>query len=302
MTALFGYELEFMVTTGEFEPAHDGPAYSPHALVPLDAFVADVFRDCAANGLELGQLHAEYGPAQMELSLAATDPVTAADRSCWPAGRCGRRRSATDCSSASPRCRPSSRQIEVWMGQPARRDPRRTGRRRCGVRRGPPARPPRRRRGDGAQPRFARAPATGLFRRCVRLLGGGEPEAPLRYSPGSPLLGAGHANMELKTSDASANPYLSLAAGAAGPADGLVLPPAVRVDPASLTAQDRAARGIAALPSTPAEQESALTGSRVADALGPRLTDAFLAVRRSDAAAAAGRELDDVLAGLRWRY
>src|SRR4029079_3320799 len=47
-------------------------------------------------------------------------------------------------------------------------------------------------------------------------------EAPLRYIPGTSLLGAGHANVELKTSDASANPYLALtavlAAGAAGDA------------------------------------------------------------------------------------
>ena len=68
------------MTTGDFEPAHPGPAYSPHALVPIDGFVADVLRDCAANGLPLGQLHAEYGPAQMELSIGAADPVTAADR------------------------------------------------------------------------------------------------------------------------------------------------------------------------------------------------------------------------------
>ena len=68
------------MTTEDFVPAHPGPAYSPHALVPLDGFVADVLHDCAANGLPLGQLHAEYGPAQMELSLGAADPVTAADR------------------------------------------------------------------------------------------------------------------------------------------------------------------------------------------------------------------------------
>jgi glutamine synthetase len=80
LSAQVGYEMEFTVTTGDFEPGHPGPAYSPHALVPIDAFVADVLRDCAANGLPLGQLHAEYGPAQVELSIAAADPVTAADR------------------------------------------------------------------------------------------------------------------------------------------------------------------------------------------------------------------------------
>src|SRR5919108_1860656 len=84
LTARVGYELEFGVYAeggpDELQPAHPGPAYSPHALVPIDGFIADVLRDCAANGLELNQLHAEYGPAQVELSLAATDPVTAADQ------------------------------------------------------------------------------------------------------------------------------------------------------------------------------------------------------------------------------
>jgi hypothetical protein len=40
----------------------------------------------------------------------------------------------------------------------------------------------------------------------------------------------------------------------------------------------------------------------VGDALGRELVGAFLAVRRSDAQGATGMEIDDVLAGLRWRY
>ena len=77
-------------------------------------------------------------------------------------------------------------------------------------------------------------------------------EAPLRYIPGTSLLGAGHANVELKTSDASANPYLALAAllaaGAAGIADGLELPPPVQADPGTWSDDERAEHGIVALP------------------------------------------------------
>ncbi|MGQ0576501.1 MAG: glutamine synthetase, partial [Pseudonocardia sp.] len=132
-------------------------------------------------------------------------------------------------------------------------------------------------------------------------------EAPLRYVPGTGFLGADHANVELKTSDASANPYLALAAllaaGAAGIADGLALPPPVQSDPGGWSAQDREARGIAELPQTQPEQEAALVANpRLPGVLGPELLGAFLAVRRSDAAAAQGRETEDVLAGLRWRY
>jgi glutamine synthetase len=54
---------------------------------------------------------------------------------------------------------------------------------------------------------------------------------------------------------------------------------------------------------TPAEQEEALSGSkRLTAVLGEQLLGAFLAVRRSDAAWAADRPLDDVVAAHRWRY
>jgi glutamine synthetase len=77
----------------------------------------------------------------------------------------------------------------------------------------------------------------------------------------------------------------------------------VQSDPGTWTAEARESAGIAPLPSTPAEQDAALTDSpRIGAVLGPELLGAFLAVRRSDAAAARGRESDDVLADLRWRY
>lgn len=315
LTALVGYEMEFMVTTGDGEPAHDGPAYSPHALVPLDGFVADVLRDCAANGLEIGQLHAEYGPAQMELSLAAADPVTAADRQLLArqtlrgaARKHGLRLSFAPLPAATAAGNGWHIHTSIWRdgsnllaGTPD--GPGVEGAAYvAGILRDLPAVAAVTAPSIGSLARLR----PGFFAGAYACWGVENREAPLRYIPGSPLLGAGHANVELKTSDASANPYLALAAvlaaGAAGLADELVLPPAVQVDPGALTPQDRSARGIVGLPSTPAEQEAALVGSRVADALGPLLTGAFLAVRRSDAAAAAGQELDDVLAGLRWRY
>ena len=76
-----GYELEFFVghDSDELRPAHRGPAYSPQALLEIDEFLVALLRDLNANGLEIGQLHAEYGLAQVELSLLASDPVSAAD-------------------------------------------------------------------------------------------------------------------------------------------------------------------------------------------------------------------------------
>src|SRR5438876_8419658 len=76
-----GYEIEFFIGADSDDPvpAHSGPAYSPHALLQVDEFAAQLLRDLESNGLEIGQLHAEYGLAQVELSLPATDPVSAAD-------------------------------------------------------------------------------------------------------------------------------------------------------------------------------------------------------------------------------
>ncbi|MGH3843006.1 MAG: glutamine synthetase, partial [Pseudonocardiaceae bacterium] len=83
-----GYEMEFVLTQvgdpdgSDAEPrlAYQAPCYSPHALLEVDEFVADLLTDLAANGVPVNQLHAEYGPAQVELSIVASDPITAADQ------------------------------------------------------------------------------------------------------------------------------------------------------------------------------------------------------------------------------
>src|SRR6185437_11646965 len=76
-----GYELEWFVghAGGELAPAHAGPVYSPHAMLAVDEFAAQLLADLAANGISVGQLHAEYGLAQMEVSIGVSDPVAAAD-------------------------------------------------------------------------------------------------------------------------------------------------------------------------------------------------------------------------------
>jgi glutamine synthetase len=322
LTARIGYELEFGVYRDDPDhpdtlvPAHPGPAYSPHALVSIDGFISDVLRDCAANGLELGQLHAEYGPAQVEMSLAATDPVTAADRQLLArqtlraaAHKHGLRLSFAPLPTLDAAGNGWHIHSSLWrdgenllVGTPDGPGP------------------------DGAAyiagllrdlPAVAAVTAPslgslarlrpGFFAGAFTFWGVENREAPLRYVPGSDLLGADHANVELKTSDASANPYLAvavlLAAGAAGVAEGLTLPPAVQSDPGSWDEAQRDAHGIAPLPATPQEQEAALTGNaRIAGVLGDDLLGAFLAVRRSDAASAEGRPVDEILAVLRWRY
>jgi glutamine synthetase len=112
-------------------------------------------------------------------------------------------------------------------------------------------------------------------------------EAPIRVA--STFAGAEEAttNAELKSCDASCNPYLALggliAAGLDGIQRGLELPEPVEHDPAGLSDGERARRGIAPLPANQAEALDALARDAVlTEALGPVLTESYLAVRRSE--------------------
>jgi len=315
-----GYEMEFVVSRAdggeELAPAHPGPAYSPHALLVIDEFVGTLLRDLAANGVPLGQLHAEYGQAQVEISLGAADPVTAADRqllarqTVHAAARAhGLRTSFAPLVTATGVGNGWHLHTSVWRDGVNLL---------AGDQRGPGA------GGTGylagllrdlpalaavtapSVPSLARL-RPGYFAGAYQFWGVENREAPLRYVPGSDLLGVGHANVELKVCDASANPYLALAvviaAGVAGLQDGAELPPSVLSDPGTWSEQERTERGLALLPTTPQEQESALLASeRIRGVLGDDLLGAFLAVRRSDAAWAADRTTEDVVAAHRWRY
>ncbi|MGH3823068.1 MAG: glutamine synthetase [Pseudonocardiaceae bacterium] len=321
-----GYEMEFMLTQASdlddgAEPrlAYQAPAYSPHALLAVDEFIADLLADLAANGVPVNQLHAEYGQAQVELSIVASDPITAADRqllarqtihaaarahglracfaplftvagmgngwhlhtSVWRAGR----NLLASGSAAADRPGPDG---AGWLGGLLR------DLRALAAITAP------------SVPSLARL-RPGYFSSAYQFWGVENREAPLRYVLGSTLLGADHANVELKVSDASANPYLALAAviasGMAGLRDGADPGEPIQADPGGWSEQDRAACGVTRLPTTPAEQEEALTASkRLTAVLGEPLLGAFLAVRRSDAAWAADRPLDEVVAAHRWRY
>jgi glutamine synthetase len=147
----------------------------------------------------------------------------------------------------------------------------------------------------------------GYFASAYAFWGIENREAALRYVPSAQLVGSSHANIELKPSNASANPYLALAAviaaGLAGVEESLALPASIEQDPGGWTEHERRRAGILRLASTPKEQEQALLGSeRVRAALGELLLGAFLAVRRADAQWAAERSLEEIIAAHLWRY
>jgi glutamine synthetase len=313
-----GFELEFFVGTDEDElnPAHRGPAYSPHALLQVDELAGDLLRDLSANGLTIGQIHAEYGLAQVELSLAPTDPVSAADDQLLARQTI---HAAARGNGLRASFAPLVTTAGVGQGWHLHTSVARDGR---NLLRPEPTHPS----GEGASwiagllrdlPAITAVTTPsvpsqirlrpGYFAGAYTFWGVENREAALRYIPGGALLGQDAANVELKACDASANPYLALtaviAAGLAGIAEGEPLPDPINEDPGGWTEQQRTSAGVRPLPTDLAAQEAALTvPSPVAGALGPERIGAFLAARRSDAAWAAERELDEIVAAHLWRY
>jgi glutamine synthetase len=105
----------------------------------------------------------------------------------------------------------------------------------------------------------------------------------------------GSTNLELKASDASANPYISLGGVIAAALDGIErgLDPGepVDVDPGNLSEADRERRGIRRFPQSAAEALDELEKDQVLmDALGEPLAREYLIVRRAEAAAYAERD------------
>jgi glutamine synthetase len=112
-------------------------------------------------------------------------------------------------------------------------------------------------------------------------------EAPVRVPSVFRGMEEASTNAELKAADASSNPYLAIggliAAGLDGLERGLEPPDPVQVDPATIPEDERNARGIVRLPTTQAEALDALEADVVLTAaLGPVLTESYLAVRRSE--------------------
>jgi len=105
----------------------------------------------------------------------------------------------------------------------------------------------------------------------------------------------GSTNLELKSADSSCNPYIAvgglLAAGLDGIEHGLEPHEPTEADPASLSQDQRRARGIHRLPASLDDALDNLAADAVLmEALGDLLGRSYLAVRRSEAAAYAAMD------------
>ena len=147
----------------------------------------------------------------------------------------------------------------------------------------------------------------GYFASAYAFWGADNREASLRFVPGAEAIGAQNANIELKASDASGNPYLGLTAmiacGLGGIEDGLEAARAHHRGSGPLDARAARGRGVRRFAQNVDEQiVSFESAPRIREAFGDPLANAFTGVRRSDADWAEGKSAEEIIAAHLWRY
>lgn len=288
----------------------DQPAAPPFSLTAhraAEPFLSELFAALDEAGAAPENILPEYGTGQFEITCAPAGALAAADRAVVIrevardlAGAAGKR------ISFAPKLQPDGvgngvhihLSLRDLAGRPAMYDPTRPG----GL--------------SAAGASFAAgivrhmpalcalsAPSPVSYLRLVphhwsaafACLGERNREAGLRICPLRE--GAGDAarsfNIEFRPADATANPYLALAAllraGLAGLADHLPLPPLVNTDPADMTEDERARLGITRLPDSLGAALDALAADRIACGwFDPLLLEVFRTVKQQEIAGAAG--------------
>ncbi|MGA5900926.1 glutamine synthetase [Streptomyces venetus] len=316
-------EVEWTVARGDapgdaFVPATTGPAYGAARQVELGDYTADLLAACAAQGLDVEQVHPEYAAGQFEISVGAVDPVAAADRSVLVrqtvravAQRHGLRVSFAPAVVGQGVGNGGHVHLSVWRDGVNLHS---GGEGRYGMTAGAEsftagllAHLP------GLTAVTAPSPASYLRLRPSQWAGvftawGRETrETALRVVTGTAGLRDQAANLEVKPVDLAANPYLALgcliAAGLDGLTSSAALPGEITGDPARLTAVEAAARGVRRLPiSLEQAVEEFRADEPLRAALGPVLADAVIAVRRGELESVAGLDDDQVAAAYRWKY
>ncbi|HEY3469566.1 MAG TPA: glutamine synthetase family protein [Amycolatopsis sp.] len=293
--ARMAFEVEWVITTPDApddpRSAAPGPAYGFARLSARADYLRALVSTLSAQGIEVEQIHPEYAAGQFEVSVAADDPVRAADVAVLTretirtvSARHGFR------ASFSPKFEPGGVgngghvHLSIWDGD----------RNLCAG-------------GDG---RFGLTPtaeafAAGIFTRLPALLAIGAPsvvsylrlephhwagvfsawglenrEAPLRLVSGPAGRRDRAANFEVKCFDLTANPYLVVAgllfAGLAGISAEASLPEPVDVDPGTLPSATR-------LPTSLADAVAAFEADSVlTSAFGTELATTLMDVRRGE--------------------
>lgn len=309
-----GFETEWTVLRDGEYPC-TGPAYGMARVVELSDYVQEVMRALVAQGVDVLQIHPEYGAGQFEVSVAPSDPVGAADLAVLvretiravslrhgltalfgPAVEAGRVGNG------------GHLHLSLW------RDDRNLSR-----------------GGEGPFGMTGECEAflAGVLDALPALLALGAPtpasylrlepsrwagvfqcwglenrEAALRFITGAPDDPSG-ANAEVKCFDAAANPYLVtgavIAAGLAGLEAKASLPEPVQGDPATEAVGEAPAQQ--RLPSSlPQALEHFSRSDVLREALGDALFDAVVAVRRAETELFEGKAPQEIADATRGRY
>ncbi|WP_405143472.1 glutamine synthetase family protein [Sphaerisporangium sp. NBC_01403] len=308
------FEVEWAASVGagdDFVPACGGPAYGMTRLTERAGYLLDVVGALSAAGVAVEQIHPEYAAGQYEVSVAAEDPVGAADTTVL--------------------VRETIRAVSLDHGLRASFSPKVLA---DGVGNGAHVHLSLWRDGvnlmSGGDGRYGltaegEAFAAGILSRLPALLAVGAPsvasylrlvpshwagayacwglenrEAAMRFVTGSAGDRSRAANMEVKCFDAAANPYLAVAAllatGRAGLAGGGALPAPVEVDPHSLGT-------VTPLPSSLGAALEAFENDAVLkEALGEAMIDTIALVRRGEIALFDGAAPDEIAARTRWKH
>ncbi|MFD0362956.1 glutamine synthetase [Nocardia sp. GCM10030253] len=282
-----------------FTPAVHGPAYGIIRFGQVGDYAKDLVTALQRQGITVEQFHPEYALSQLELSVAAADPVAAADDAvlvrhtirqvslqhgwrallapCIEPGGAG--------SGAHLHLSAHDNEGSLFASGHGPYGMRTAGESfLAGVLRELPALVAV---GAGNPASFLRLEPSrwaGIW----QCWGRETREAALRYVTGVHGTEPWAANAEVKCFDATGNPYLIvgsvIAAGLAGIADEIRLPAEITGDPAAFDAEALMISGVRRLPTSAAEAADRLAESTVlAEAMGPELHDALLTVRRAEA-------------------
>lgn len=316
ISALMAFEIEWMAgqEANDFRPAFGGTGYGLSRLTGgAAAYIRDVADALEAAGIRVEQIHPEYGPAQYEVSVAAQDPVSAAD-TCVLAkfvisavsARHGVRASfapavVTDNVGNGGHLHASFWQDDrnLLAGGPGRHGLTAVGEAMlAGLLESLPALLAIGAPSPASYLRLQPSRWAGIY----QIWGTENREAAVRFIAAGPS-GPGAANVEIKCVDLSANPYLLagavLAVALASADSGAVLPEEVSGDPA--TPGHPQAGSAVRLPATLAEAVAALEASAVLrSAAGDELLRTFAAARHGEIRQADGRSAQEIIASARW--
>lgn len=312
--AAFEYEFYLARRTGTgYEPWDDSVCFGSAGMDAAAPIVLEILSALVAQGFEPRQYYPELGPGQQELSVRHAPALRAAD-TCIAVRETVRAIAARYGAVASFAPKPFPGQagsgmhvhLSLWHdGHNLLYDP----------------------TGELGISRLGRSFVAGILEHMPALLALTCPSVnsysrlgPNRWSSAYPIWGpdnreacvrvpslfgrsaAEHersTNLEIKAVDGSANPYLALggliAAGLDGIERGLQPPTPFDVNPGELSAAELSARGLQPYPST---LEGVLRvfeqDQRLLDALGTKLAEVVLAVRRAECEAFAGLPPEEV--------